>query len=29
VEEIMVEGSNRARKIARETMEIVRAAIKI
>ena len=29
VEEIMVEGSNRARKTACETMEVVRAAIKI
>jgi tryptophanyl-tRNA synthetase len=29
VDEIMVEGSNRARKIACETMDIVRAAIKI
>ena len=29
VEEIMVEGSNRARKVACETMDIVRAAIKI
>ncbi|MEJ2284677.1 MAG: tryptophan--tRNA ligase [Desulfobacterales bacterium] len=29
VEEIMVEGSNRARKTASETMEVVRAAIKI
>ena len=29
VEEIMVEGSNRARKAAQETMEIVRGAIKI
>ena len=29
VEEIMVEGSNRARKAAQETMAIVRAAIKI
>ena len=29
VDEIMVEGSNRARKTARETMEVVRAAVKI
>jgi tryptophanyl-tRNA synthetase len=29
VDEIMVEGSNRARIAARETMEVVRAAIKI
>jgi tryptophanyl-tRNA synthetase len=29
VEEIMVEGSNRARIIACETMEVVRAAVKI
>ena len=29
VDEIMVEGSNRARKTAMETMEVVRAAIKI
>jgi tryptophanyl-tRNA synthetase len=29
VDEIMVEGSNRARKAACETMEVVREAIKI
>jgi tryptophanyl-tRNA synthetase len=29
VDEIMTEGSNRARKTARETMEVVRAAVKI
>jgi tryptophanyl-tRNA synthetase len=29
VEEIMIAGSNRARKTASETMEVVRAAIKI
>ena len=29
VEEIMIEGSNRARKAACETMDVVRAAIKI
>jgi tryptophanyl-tRNA synthetase len=29
VEEIMVEGSNEARAKARETMEVVRAAVKI